>query len=577
MVCRRISYLQVNMEDKAHSRMVARRRRPWKDTVFVALFFAVFLIVPGRLSVAQTVGAKASEDIPRLQINHGATQLVVNGKPLLLFSGETGNSSASDLSSMNSIWPRVSAMHLNALVVPVYWELLEPAEGTFDFTLVDSIIVGARAHDMKLVFLWFGTWKNSMSCYVPLWIKTDEERFPRARERNGRAEEILTAFDIENRNADARAFAALMKHIRAFDQKNQTVVAVQVENEIGMIPDARDYCDLANKAFTVPVPDQLIGYLQMHKDELTPELHALWEKNGFKTKGNWEEVFGRGLSTDEAFMAWYYGVYTNEVAEAGKREYPLPMYVNAALIRPNYKPGQYPSAGPLPHLFDIWRAAAPSIDFFSPDIYFPTFVEWATKYNLPGNPLFIPEVGNGQSLANAFYAFGELNAICYSPFSIESLQNPEDNQVSRAYSVLRQLSPLILANQGKGTMAGVLLDSAGQTARINLGDYVFTVHHEYSWPYAPHAEGENPRFGGLIIMVAPDEFYVAGKGLVVTFGVKSDDGTQAGIGSIDAGRFVDGAWVPGLRLNGDQSHQGRHLELPGNTFSIQKVKLYKYK
>jgi hypothetical protein len=516
-------------------------------------------------------------DIPHLQNNHGATQLVVDGKPFLMLAGETGNSSASDLEYMRTIWPKVVKMHLNALVVPVYWELVEPKEGEFNFTLVDSIIISARTHNMKLVFLWFGTWKNSMSCYVPLWIKADEERFPRARQKDGRAEEILTTFNKTNRNADARAFATLMKHIRSIDGQEQTVVMVQVENEIGMIPDARDYCESANDAFKIPVPERLIGYMKEQKEKLTPELRELWAKNGFRTKGNWEEIFGKSLGTDEVFMAWYYAEYTNVVAAAGKKEYPLPMYVNAALIRPGYKPGQYPSAGPLPHLFDVWRAGAPEIDFFSPDIYFPTFVEWSTKYDRPGNPLFIPEVGNNQSLANAFYAFGQLNAMGYSPFSIESLDHPEDNQVTRAYDVLGQLTPLILANQGKGTMAGVVLDSASQVTRITLGDYVFTARHEYSWPYSRRTEGENPRFGGMIIMVSPDEFYVAGRGLVVTFETSANDGTIAGIGSLDAGEFVDGKWIAGLRMNGDQSHQGRHLNLPGYTYSIQKVRLYKYK
>ncbi len=527
--------------------------------------------------VLSPASGQVSSPIPHLASQGSAMHLVVNGKPFLMLAGETGNSSASNLEYMNTIWPRVVSMHLNSLVVPVYWELIEPREGEYDFTLVDSVITGARSHNLKLVLLWFGTWKNSMSCYVPLWVKTDQQRFPRARQKDGRAEEILTAFNRMNTETDARTFAALMRHIRSVDGQAQTVVLVQVENEIGMIPDARDYCEPANRAFAAPVPAAFMRYLKDHRDKLTPELREMWGKNGFRSAGSWEDVFGKGLNTDEVFMAWHYAQYANEVAAAGKKEYPLPMYVNAALIRPGYKPGQYPSAGPLPHLFDVWRAGAPDIDFFSPDIYFPTFVEWSTKYDRPGNPLFIPEVGNSQSMANAFYAFGQLNAMGYSPFSIESLDHPEDNQVSRAYDVLGQLVPLILANEGKGTMAGVVLDSASQVARITLGDYVFTVRHEYSWPYARRSEGENPRFGGLMIMVSPDEFYVAGKGLVVTFATTSDDGTLAGIGSLDAGKFVGGNWIPGLRMNGDQSHQGRHLNLPGNTFSIQKVKLYKYK
>jgi len=545
-----------------------------KITTGIKIAFLTLLVSAFLYSQEATV---TNGTIPRLKKQGTTAQLMVDGKPLLMLAGEVGNSSASDLQSMAKIWPVVVEMHLNTLIVPVYWELLEPQEGKFDFTLVDSTIVSARQHHIKLVFLWFGTWKNSMSCYAPMWIKTNEERFPRAREKNGKAEEILTAFSETNLNTDARAFSMLMEHLRTFDERSRTVVLVQVENEIGMIPDARDYCTSANESFNAPVPKELMRYLEEHKDNLQPQLRELWEKNGFKTTGNWEEIFGQGLSTDEIFMAWHFARYANEVAAAGKKEYPLPMYVNAALIRPGYKPGQYPSAGPLPHLFDIWKAAAPEIDFYSPDIYFRSFIEWSTKYNRPDNPLFMPEVGNDQSMANAFYAFGQLNAMDYSPFSIESLENPTDNQVSNAYDVLSQLSPLILSNQGKGTMAGVLLDSATQVVRDTLGDYIFIVRHEYSWPYARRTEGENPRYGGMIIMVSPDEFFVAGKGLVVTFETNTKDGTQAGIGSLDEGKFVDGEWVPGLRMNGDQSHQGRHLDLPGSAFSIQKAKLYKYK
>jgi len=261
----------------------------------------------------------------------------------------------------------------------------------------------------------------------------------------------------------------------------------------------------------------------------------------------------------------------------GKKEYLLPMYVNAALIRPGYKPGQYPSAGPLPHLMDIWKAAAPEIDIFAPDIYHGIFSEWCRKYDQFDNPLFIPEVSNSQSVANAFYVFARHNAMGYSPFSIENVANPDNNQFNKGYDILHQLTPLILEHQGRGTMAGFLLDSTRQTAQIKLGGYIFTIKHEYSWPYAVHGEGEAPRFGGMIIMVAEDEFYIAGSGVLVTFQSISDDETIAGIASMDEGSFVNGKWVTRRRMNGDEDHQGRHLYLPGKEYSIQKVRLYKYK
>jgi beta-galactosidase GanA len=533
---------------------------------------------------AQTGKHINKDDISHLRKQGNTMQLVVNGKPFLMLAGETGNSSASSVKYMDSIWPKIVKMHLNTLVVPVYWELIEPKEGEFNFTLVDSIITSARSYNIKLVFLWFGTWKNSMSSYVPIWVKTDEQRFPRAREKNGKAEEILTAFSKSNRDADANAFSNLMRHIREFDEQEQTVILVQVENEMGMIPSARDYGKSANKFFDAPVPEELINYLNQNKDSIQPRLLNDWKKNGFKTSGNWEDVFGKGLQTDEYFMAWNFAKYANYVAEAGKKEYPLPMYVNAALIRPGAEPGQYPSGGPLPHLIDIWKTAAPDIDFLAPDIYFRNFAEWVSRFDVPVgkqgqmfNQFFIPEASNNQGVVNAFYAIAQHNVMGYSPFSIESLPNPLDNQVAKGYNVLSQLTPFILADQGKGMMRGAIVDSASQIAEIKLGGYEFNVHHEYSWPYAPKIEGENPRYGGMIIMILPDEFYVAGRGMVITFKSADDEGEYVGIGSDDKGRFVNGKWVPGLRLNGDQTHQGRHIDLPGDTYSIQKIRLYKYK
>ena len=525
----------------------------------------------------RSIQAQNTSVLPHLRKQGTATQLIVHDKPFLMLGGELGNSSASNLKYMASIWPKLRAMHLNTILVPVYWELVEPEEGKFDFTLVDSLVYSARQHDLKMVILWFGSWKNSMSCYAPYWVKTNQERFPRSRTESGKALEILTPFNNENRNADAKVFANLMKHLRAMDGKENTVVMVQVENEIGMIPEARDYCAGAEAAFKGEVPVELMAYLRKNKDSLTAELSQAWHNSGMKTSGTWEEVFGQSLQTDEIFIAWYFAKYTNDVAEAGKKEYPLPMYVNAALIRPHYKPGQYPSAGPLPHLMDVWRVAAPQIDFLAPDIYFKNFAEWLGKYDRAGNAIFIPEVDRRQSVTNAFYAIARHNAMGYNPFSIESAPDPESNQFNKGYDILRQLTPLILEHQGKGTMAGFLLDSTSQIAQNKLGGYTFTVKHEYTWPYAARGEGETPRVGGMIIMVADDEFYITGSGVVVTFQSSEDDGTIVGIASMDEGAFVNGKWVAGRRMNGDQDHQGRHMHLPGGEYGIQKVKLYKYK
>jgi beta-galactosidase GanA len=528
--------------------------------------------------MALTTPTRAQElsALPHLKKQGTATQLIVHSTPFLLLAGELGNSSASDENAMAPVWAKLRAMHLNTVLMPVYWDLLEPEEGRFDFRLVDHLIASAREHELKIVVLWFGSWKNSMSCYAPSWVKTDQERFPRSRTHEGRAVEILTPFSDANRNADARAFAGLMRHLRAIDGDRHTVVMIQVENEIGMIPDARDYCTEAEGAFARQVPAEFLTYLHRNKDSLSDALRQTWGGTGMKSSGTWEEVFGKGPATDEIFMAWHFGRYVNAVAQAGKNEYALPMYVNAALARPNYKPGQYPSAGPLPHLMDVWRAAAPRIDFLAPDIYFTNFAEWLGRYDRPGNAVFVPEVDRRQSVANAFYAIGRHNAMGYSPFSIESVDNPQESQFTTGYEILHRLTPLILAHQGTGTMSGVLLDSATQSAEVTFGDYAFTMKHEYSWPYASRREGETPRYGGMIVMTAKAEFYIAGSGIVVTFRPSSRGGATAGIASVEEGTFVDGKWVAGRRLNGDETHQGRHVHLPGGTYGIQKIRLYTY-
>ena len=516
--------------------------------------------------------------IPHLSKQGTATQLIVDGKPFLMRSGELGNSSSSNLDYLRPVWPKLAAMNLNTLLVPVYWELMEPTEGSFDFALVDGLLRDARKHGLRLVPLWFGSWKNSMSCYAPAWVKTNQQRFPRAEDKAGNGMEIMSPFNKENLDADARAFAALMRHLREVDSRDHTVIMVQVENEIGMIPDSRDRSAIANQLFKQAVPLELMNYLAQHRETLMPEFRSVWAATQFKSRGTWEEVFGPGVGTDEIFMAWHFARYANRVTEAGKAEFPLPMFVNAALIRPNYQPGQYPSAGPLPHLMDVWRAGAPQIDFFSPDIYFPNFMEWARKYDQSGNPLFIPEIGpSSQNAVQALYAVGQHNAMGFSPFSIENMGDPARSLLANSYDLLAQLTPLILEHQGKSEMVGFLTESAEQRVpqQIRLGGYTLNVTYER--PVAPGAQTSEAISGGLAVAVGPDEFVFAGTGLVVTFDANTPGLPIVGILSAQEGKYVNGQWQPGRWLNGDQTHQGRHMRLPPGRFDIQRIKLYRYR
>ena len=387
----------------------------------------------------------------------------------------------------------------------------------------------------------------------------------------------MTPFNRNNLEADKNAFVALMRHIKLIDEKQSTVISIQVENEIGMLPDARSYDDGANTAFHEPVPEQLLTYLNNSKDNLTPGLDSIWKVNGHKMSGTWEKVFGTSLSTDEIFMAWHYARFTNEIAAAGKSVYHLPMYVNAALNRPGSKPGQYPSAGPLPHVMNIWKAAAPSIDLFAPDIYFPGIKHWCDLYTRSFNPLFIPEIRFESGVdAKAFFAFGNYNCLSFSPFSIESTEHPEKEPIGKAYDVLRQVTHLVTKYQSSGGVRGFLLERDSAATEIDMGNYHLSVDHEYRLGWSAGAKNETwPSAGCIIISVAPGEFYIAGTGVVITF-TSTIANKRAGFLSIDEGRFSKEKWIPGRRMNGDQDHQGRHVRIPVDSYSIQHVKLYTY-
>jgi beta-galactosidase GanA len=364
-----------------------------------------FLIVLLAAGFSQAFAAEP----PRLAQHEGRYALLVDGKPFLILGGQIHNSSAWP-SELPQVWESMAALHANTVEAPVYWEQFEPQPGTFDFTNVDALVKGAREHNLHVVLLWFGTWKNGNMHYVPVWVKQDTTRFPRVIRPDGQPIDVLSPLSRNTLDADKTAFTALMRHLKQIDDDRHTVLMIQVENESGNIGSVRDFSAQANKLFSGPVPAELL------------------QATG-KQPGAWQQVFGG--DADEMFQAFYQAKYINEIAAAGKTEFSIPYYLNVWLDYPAAElpqrqidqPGiSYPSGGAVQKLVGLWRKLAPSIDMIGPDIYADDsqfYRETMDAYRRPDNPLWIPETGRSDSFGKFFfYALGQ-DAIGFSPFGVD--------------------------------------------------------------------------------------------------------------------------------------------------------------
>jgi Domain of unknown function (DUF5597)/Beta-galactosidase len=553
------------------------------------------------IGFALPVCAQSQGTIPHLEKRGAATQLIVDGKPFLILGGELRGTASSGLGFMDTVWPKMSRLNLNTVLLALGWDWIEPKEGTFDFTLVDGLIAGARKHDKHIVFLWFGSWKNGMSSFAPPWVKADQERFPRVSVQDGQTVEILSQFSRNNLEADTRAYVKLLQHIKQVDSAH-TVLMMQMQNEVGINSDTRDRSEAANQAFAGAVPEELMSYLVKNKDHLSTHLTKVWTAAGAKSSGTWAQVFGEGPAGEDIFSAWAFARYMDQIAAAGKAVYPLPVYTNTALGRVNALPGQYGGGSPQFFTLDIWKAGAPSIDLIGPDVYAPNFDEYARNFHRPDNPLFIPESqAEAGGVANAFFAFGAHSAIGYSPFGLDDtawllMRSPEKGApgtddlekmpLALGYAVLRNLTPVILEHQAQGSIDAAWLNKDQPSRDIEMGDYILHVELRR----ATRSQIFLSELGYALVMgLAPDEFVVAGSDVQVTFTPRTAGPPIAGLADAEIGHYEGTRWVAERKRNGDdvllsykladlarihQSGSGLRF-LPGEP-TIQRVKLYRY-
>ncbi len=516
-----------------------------------------------RMLVAAFLSAAiAGGQTPRFVRSGDGYQFVVDGKPFLMLGAQVRNSSGWP-GPFEQLLPAAEALHLNTIEVPVYWEDIEPREGEFHFDTFDQILRMAREHHFRLAMLWFGTWKNGAMDYAPEWVKRDMQRFPRMLDRGGSPVRVLTPLSETNLNADSRAFAKLMGHLKDVDGTRHTVILVQVENEPGSLFTDRDYSPEADRRFGSKVP---------------AELHS--------KPGTWKEVFG--AEADEAFAAYWVARYVNAVAEAGKREYEIPMYVNAWLReQKNFmRPGEaYPSGGATSNMLDLWKAVTPALDAIAPDNYVLDYVNYArvlAEYRRKDNPLLVPETGGPRFASNLFYAIGEYGAAGYAFFGLDAaVEGAKVREIAEPFAedcrLLTPALPFIAGMQNTGRLHAAveeenlterLIPSSAFDVLVQFGN----AHPEYGGTFGTQTQKKSGR--ALVAEIAPDEFLALGFDARIDFRpARGRTERNAQILRAEEGTFVDGEWKAFRRLNGDETFFGIRLPSQGE---MVKVKLGAY-
>jgi hypothetical protein len=455
----------------------------------------------------------------------------VKGKPFFPLGAQSCNSSGYSEKQSETAFKAIQIIHGNTLEIPVYWNQCEPTEGKYDFTSVDELLASARRYKVKLILLWFATWKNGNMDYAPAWVKTNTKRFKRVLSPTGNAIWNLSSHCKENLEADKKAFSALCKYLKTKDSTEQTVIGIQIQNESGILGSDRDYSPDGQAVFDSPVPTKLVTAI---KKASKGYVFDIWQKAGGKTSGTWPELFG--WEAGELMTAWSIATYIDSIAEGGKKNYDIPMYINVWLMGQGWWPipGEaYPSGGAVAKVLDIYKWFTPHVDMISPDAHVAESKNYeavCAAYAREDNPFFMPETGSaGNAHAwNMFRAIAEYNSLGDFFFGVERILasdgsvRPENQIVVDSVRCTAAVIPLLLKYQGTGKIHAViqedlsismLMDFEGYTGLIEFGERR-AGYNGKDWQHpsndVPKAPSYNNRGRGLIIQAGKNEFYLVG-------------------------------------------------------------------
>jgi hypothetical protein len=477
-----------------------------------------------------------STPMPSIQRVNGQSRLIVDGAPFLILGVQWESDSCFSAEEMSPLFPHAAKLGANTATLPTYWREIEPETGRYVFTMLDERIRVARENGMRVIPLWFGTYKNGCLYYTPDWIQADPETYRLAVGRDGKQLVSLCPNCEATWQRDRDALKAIMAHLREVDDE-RTVIMFQIENEPGIFKSDRCHCPTCSERFSA---------------------------------GGYAETWGAHAA--EAFSAASIATYVDRLSVEAKAIYPLPTYVNTWLSpEVGAHPGDYPSGGAVPHMLAHFRQHLKSIDLVSPDIYstsYRNFHRLCAAYAADGNPLYISEHASSSGMRaerNVFYALGEFGALGFDPWAIDySYPNntgpalvdlvggewgPQAYSLRDSYVAIgRAIEPIVEA-QGTGKIFTCVQEPGENVAGWAAdGCDVLVSYHD--------REGAGR---GLIIQRSPNEFLLIGLGFSVRFQRPSPDCRLVPVTGGEFGRFEGQQWRrlhpirrqrPGMEGNG---------------------------
>jgi hypothetical protein len=464
--------------------------------------------------------------ISELKKLNGHTALYVDNNPFIILGLQLDCDSCYDSSTIDDLMKQIGVLGGNTAACLLYWRLIEPEEGQYDFSILESMIESAKRYDLRIVLVWFGSYKNACTHYAPDWFQNTPQKYRHAHLESGEQLRYVACPNCnESLEKDKQAVVKVFEYLRDYDTEKR-VILFQVNNESGLIGTDRCYCE---------------------------ECNYLFEQGNYKAT---DKAIANEIFSAESILR-----YMEKIAKPAKEIYPLPCYMNAWLAHhtPDHKPGsEYPSGGPVYRVLDVYMQNKKFIDFVSPDIYTPgykDFMRISKEYCLEENPLYIAEHALGKTsraFKNLYYALGKFSAIGFDPWAIDCafpdvMEQPLYDLMQKkfsdeAYDIMESYIPVrdamipIAERQGTENMKYFVQEESDTEYVMDFGDIIVK---------AQLCNPDNGCSRGIVLRIDTCNFVVLGVKTIISFMDK--EGNYIRIKNSERGRFERRKFIPERR------------------------------